>query len=67
MRVKFDLHIDSCNQSITDYTIDEISRILKETASKIEDGFSDGEYTVRDINGNKIGFYILTITDEEEE
>jgi hypothetical protein len=47
------------NAAFEDYAEQEVSRILKEIADKVENGSTDGK--IRDINGNTIGEWDLDI------
>ena len=55
----FELKFKTNNAAFEDYAEQEVSRILKEIANKIENGLTGGK--VRDINGNTIGEWDLDI------
>lgn len=61
MTVSIHFSIDSnANAAFEDEPSTEIARILREVAKRIEDGdFPEGNTPVRDINGNKCGFFSL--------
>lgn len=53
MKLKIEFECD--NSSFEDNLIGEIHRILMEIPHKIYSGEKEG--TLRDVNGNKVGFY----------
>jgi len=55
----FELKFKTNNATFEDYVEQEVSRILKEIANKIENGSTGGK--VKDINGNTIGEWDLDI------
>lgn len=55
----FKLEFRTGNAAFEDCAEQEISRILKEIANKVEDGSTGGK--VKDINGNTIGEWDLNI------
>ena len=55
----FKMEFKTGNAAFEDYAEQEISRILKEIADKVENGSTGGK--VRDINGNTIGEWDLNI------
>ena len=55
MSQRFVLIIDIENDAFADEPMTEVSRILRATAERIEDGGI--EATIRDLNGNTVGNY----------
>lgn len=46
------------NAAFEDAPATEVARILREVAKRLEDGdYPDGNVPVRDVNGNKCGFF----------
>lgn len=65
MKTKFRLHLDCDNAAFEDAPGEEIARILREAADRIESGDLPGGFTnLRDMNGNAVGAYRLR---EEQE
>lgn len=55
------ISIDTDNAAFGDTEYDryaEIARILREAANRVEVGDHCGEFTLRDINGNRVGAFI---------
>jgi hypothetical protein len=53
----FSLIFDTDNDAFTGDPTPEVVRILREAATRIESGWSEG--TVYDLNGNRVGGYRL--------
>ncbi len=68
MDVSFNISFDSSNAAFGDNreeALDEVTRIVKEVMTKIQNGREDG--VVKDLNGNTIGdwnFYAETAEDD---
>lgn len=64
---KFILEMDTCNAAFDELGM-EVARILRETASKIEGLGNEGTYSqsVFDLNGNKIGRWMLEADEDED-
>jgi hypothetical protein len=58
---KFELKFDTDNAAFdADNGNYEIARILRDIANNVEEGISHNvQYSVRDINGNKIGYWTI--------
>lgn len=54
--MKFKLEFDCDNAAFGDYPEDEIVRILKVTARKIEENGIGSRLRILDLNGNSVGF-----------
>ena len=59
----FKIRIELGNAAFSDpeeghYEPFEVARILRQVASRVEDGEKDG--ALRDVNGNKVGFFAHT-------
>lgn len=62
----FLLKIETDNAAFADgNAASEVARILRETATKIESGHTDGK--LRDSNGNTVGSFALEVADEDED
>lgn len=57
----FGMELETSNAAFAGYPFDEVARILREVATRVEDGERRG--VLRDINGNLVGSFNLT---EEE-
>lgn len=55
--MKFKLEIFCNNASFEDHPNEEVARILRETAQKLEDGRN--HFPLLDANGNRIGQVVL--------
>jgi len=51
--MKFTLKIESEDQAMTDYPIEEMTQILSDIIKKLTSDYNGG--TIHDTNGNKIG------------
>jgi hypothetical protein len=54
----FSLTMQTDNDAFSEHEPDEVARILKEIAYKLEGGETNGD--CRDINGNAVGAWVLT-------
>jgi hypothetical protein len=56
--VKISIDTDNAAFGVTEYDrYAEIARILREAADRVETGDHFGEFTLRDINGNRVGAF----------
>lgn len=65
MMADFELSLKSGNAAFADDPAGEVSRILRETADKIDGGDDGGP--VRDINGNRVGDWFFDRGDDDGE
>jgi hypothetical protein len=56
----FNLYFDTSNEAFQGSGSDEIARVLRELAARIDKYGADDHGVVRDINGNKIGAWSYT-------
>lgn len=63
--MKFTLKIDSDNAACA--TRDDVLDILENILPKIRLAGTESQHTIRDTNGNKVGFYSISADDECEE
>lgn len=56
--MKFVLKIESDNEAMVDHAESATADMLREVASKLEDGYDGGK--LRDVNGNSVGSWKLT-------
>lgn len=56
---------DKGNSAFADSPRDEVARILRDLAKKVEDGREDG--AIHDVNGNRVGSWSLELPEEESE
>lgn len=66
MAIKFSCEIKSNNAAFTDAPGDELARILRALADRIESG-AEGHFVLRDVNGNKVGEAFVDIWPDEGE
>lgn len=66
-RQQFTLELDLGNEAFDSPSkrIDEVSRIMRETADRIEGGIGNGY--VYDVNGNKVGQWALDEVEEPDD
>lgn len=62
--IEMELKIKSSNSAFTDNPQEEIARLLRHTANRIESGVEEGK--LMDVNGNKVGEWWMDIEREEE-
>jgi hypothetical protein len=56
--MKFVLSIDCENAAFVEYELDEVARLLREVADRLESGDSAKYYrNILDVNGNVVGRY----------
>lgn len=53
--MKFTIEIDCGNAAFGDYPWDEVARILKAYAERLENGHRPDRPALYDINGNRVG------------
>lgn len=56
---------DMADDAFVDAPREEVARILRELAKKIEDGHGEGG--VHDINGNKVGSWVIELPEVDSE
>jgi hypothetical protein len=67
MTARLDLTLASGNAAFTDNPAQEVARILRALAQRIDDG-AEGQFSLRDVNGNACGSAFLGVwvnSDEE--
>lgn len=56
--MNFKININTDNAAFED--TNELSRILKGVAARLETSIAPGQYNIRDSNGNTVGHYEIT-------
>ena len=64
-RIDFDLTLGGGNAALVEAPAQEVARILRDVADRVEKGHENGG--CRDINGNTVGFWMIFLGEENED